>query len=55
MMQIVKKAHAEDSIQVYNRKEFLDSSSCSFFENLDKKFERTITYHSDPLIPKNQQ
>ena len=36
----------------YNRKEFLDSSSCSFFENLDKKFERTITYHSDPLIPK---
>ena len=52
MMQIVKKAHAEDSIQVYNRKKFLDSSSCSFFENLDKKFERTITYHSDPLIPK---
>ena len=35
-----------------NRRKFLDKNTRGFLENLDKKFERTITYHEDPLIPR---
>ena len=35
-----------------NRRKFLDKNTCGFLENLDKKFDRTITYHEDPLIPR---
>ena len=34
-----------------NRRKFLNRNSCSFLENLDKKFDRTVTYYDDPLIP----
>ena len=35
-----------------NRRKFLDKNSCSFLENLGKKFDRTVTYYDDPLIPR---
>ena len=35
-----------------NRGKFLDRNSCSFLENLDKKFDRTVTYYDDPSIPR---
>ena len=35
-----------------NNRKFLDRNSCSFLENLDKKFDRTVTYYDDPLIPR---
>ena len=35
-----------------NRRKFLDKNSCGFLENLDKKFDRTITFYEDPLIPR---
>lgn len=35
-----------------NRGKFLDRNSCSFLESLDKKFDRTVTYYDDPLIPR---
>ena len=35
-----------------NSRKFLDRNSCSFLENLDKKFDRTVTYYDDPLIPR---
>ena len=35
-----------------NRKQFLDKNSESFLESLGKKFERTVTFYDDPLIPR---
>ena len=35
-----------------NRRKFLDKNTCSFLESLDKKFDRTVTYYDDPLIPR---
>lgn len=35
-----------------NRGKFLDKNSCGFLENLGKKFDRTVTYYDDPLIPR---
>lgn len=37
---------------INNSRKFLDRNSCSFLENLDKKFDRTVTYYDDPLIPR---
>lgn len=37
---------------LYNRRKFLDKNTCGFLENLDKKFDRTVTYHEDSLIPR---
>ena len=35
-----------------NRKDFLDKNTKSFLENLEKKFDRTLTYYDDPSIPR---
>ena len=35
-----------------NRREFLDKNTCKFLENLGDKFESTIQYYDDPLIPR---
>ena len=35
-----------------NRREFLDKNTCKFLENLGKKFDSTIQYYEDPLIPR---
>ena len=35
-----------------NHRKFLDKNSHSFLENLGKKFDRTVTYYDDPLIPR---
>ena len=35
-----------------NRRKFLDRNSSSFLESLDKKFDRTVTYYDNPLIPR---
>lgn len=35
-----------------NRREFLDKNTCKFLENLGKKFDSTINYLEDPLIPR---
>lgn len=47
-----KKASTRRFNTLNNRGKFLDKNSCSFLENLDKKFDRTITYYEDPLIPR---
>ena len=33
-----------------NRKKFLNHNTNAFLVNLDKKFDRTVTYYDDPLI-----
>ena len=35
-----------------NRKEFLNRHTDAFLVNLDKKFDRTVTYYDDHLIPR---
>ena len=35
-----------------NRRKFLDKNTSSFLENLGKKFDRTVTFYEDPLIPR---
>ena len=35
-----------------NRRKFLDNNTEGFLENLDKKFDRTVTYYDDPSIPR---
>lgn len=47
-----KKASTRRFNTLNNRGKFLDKNSCSFLENLDKKFDRTVTYYDDPLIPR---
>ena len=47
-----KKASTRRFNTLNNRGKFLDKNSCSFLENLGKKFDRTVTYYEDPLIPR---
>ena len=47
-----KKASTRRFNTLNNRGKFLDKNSCSFLENLDKKFDRTVTYYDDLLIPR---
>ena len=35
-----------------NRRKHLDKNTGGFLANLDKKLDRTLTYHDDPSIPK---
>ena len=35
-----------------NRKKFLNHHTDAFLVNLDKKFDRTVTYYDDSLIPR---
>ena len=35
-----------------NRKKFLNHNTNAFLVNLDKKFDRTVTYYDDHLIPR---
>ena len=51
-MLILKKGSHRRFNTLNNRRKFLDRNSCSFLESLDKKFDRTVTYYDNPLIPR---
>ena len=47
-----KKASTRRFNTLNNRRKFLDKNTCSFLENLDKKFDRTVKFYEDPFIPR---
>ena len=51
-MQIPKKSSKRRFNTLNNRKKFLNHNTNAFLVNLDKKFDRTVTYYDDPLIPR---
>ena len=49
---MIKKASTRRFNTLNNRRKFLDKNTCSFLENLDKKFDRTVKFYENPLIPR---
>ncbi len=47
-----KKSATRRFNTLHNRKTFLDKNTCKFLENLGKKFDKTIQYYDDQLIPR---
>ena len=47
-----KKGSSRKFNTINNSRKFLNRNICSFLENLDKKFDWTVTYYDDQLIPR---